>query len=534
LSRGSIRWEDEEGPPVGRGQRPPVPLYASTPLDFDGREERQKDGRESDYEVKDMQLTDSGHGYVDVTNWQIKHLTELLESERRLVRVLSSMSNLDLDQPKKGGLVDERLKEEMPGEANVDVSLEMPVLEDMRPGRLEEVGDLGDGRLARCNGPTARELYNQSGSFDKILNPNPVEKEVKQDVRKDLRWYEDYLKPCEPQEGGDYADKKVPKRKEERYLPRMKPSYYDGQTPYEDYQVQFNMLADLNEWTDDVKALYLAGCLTGSARSVLNDMDPKARYEFGKLNEALRERFGTDDQSELFKAKLRNRVKTKEETLQELAHDIRRLVRLAYPKAPVRTHNDLTKDQFIEALGDSEIRWSVFQARPKSITEALKVAMELEAFKESEKCRMRRNIRGVKTEGIEMKEEGDRFEDVEDGEIPRQLPLGLRQMAAQISQMHQMGRGFRGPEGRLDGSKPMPADKEETQSMGPRVPVVGTTPGRSMAGPGERGYGNPRAPFDLSRIKCYRCDKPGHYVRDCPDLLKREPGSIKPEGSLNA
>ena len=115
------------------------------------------------------------------------------------------------------------------------------------------------------------------------------------------------------------------------------------------------MLADLNGWTDDVKALYLAGCLNGSARSVLNDMDLQARYEYGKLDEALRERFGTDDQSELFKAKLRNRVKNKEETLQELVHDVRRLVRLAYPKAPVRTQEDLTKGQFIEALGDSEI-----------------------------------------------------------------------------------------------------------------------------------------------------------------------------------
>jgi hypothetical protein len=49
-------------------------------------------------------------------------------------------------------------------------------------------------------------------------------------------------------------------------------------------------------------------------------------------------------------------------------------------------------------LGDSEVRWSVFQARPKKLTDALKVAMELEAFRESEKCRLRRSIRGIKVE----------------------------------------------------------------------------------------------------------------------------------------
>jgi hypothetical protein len=355
-----------------------------------------------------------------------------------------------------------------------------------------------------------------------------VVKEDKKTVHQDLGWYEELIE----ERGGQGDTKDGMKRRNERYLPRMKPSLYDGQSPYEDYQVQFNMLADLNGWTHDVKALYLAGCLTGSARSVLNDMDPKARYEFGKLDEALRERFGTDDQSELFKAKLRNRVKSKEETLQELAHDIRRLVRLAYPKAPVRTHEDLTKDQFIEALGDSEIRWSVFQARPKSITEALKVAMELEAFKESEKCRMSRNIRGIKTEATDVKEDGGRFEDVEDGELQKQLPLGLRQMAAQISQMHQMGSGYRGPEGRGLENRTANDERNRDRTLGSgRVPP-GTGVGRVGNEANER-YGGTRAPFDMSKIKCFRCDRMGHFARECPDLPKRDNGLEKQERVLN-
>ena len=45
----------------------------------------------------------------------------------------------------------------------------------------------------------------------------------------------------------------------------MRPSKYDGSTPYEDYVVQFEMVAELNDWNEKSKAHFLAGSLNGSA-----------------------------------------------------------------------------------------------------------------------------------------------------------------------------------------------------------------------------------------------------------------------------
>jgi hypothetical protein len=526
VSRGTIRWEEEDGPPVGRSPEAPRPVYASTPLEIGGMGVEEKKRGESDYEIRDMQLDESKKGYIDLTNWHIQHLTELLESERRMVKVLSSVSGVEL-AGSPGGEV-KRPGKDREVEEGSDTR-DMPMLEDMRDGNME-----GPKK------PTAAEMYSHHCKFDDVLAPQVLEEskerasEAKGPIHNDLKWYEELIKArgSRDQKAEDRDDKAC--RKNERYLPRMKPSSYDGQSPYEDYQVQFNMLAELNGWPGNVKALYLAGCLSGSARSVLNDMEPQDRYDYVKLDEALRERFGTDDQSELFKAKLRNRIKTKEETLQELAHDVRRLVRLAYPKAPVRTHEDLTKDQFIEALGDGEIRWSVFQARPKNITEALKVAMELEAFKESEKCRMRRSIRGIKVEEKELQGSQSQLGEPEPDEDRRKLPLDIQQMVAQINQMHQLGQGSGGPRAPNTGGAPVMEGREGNKSSGSglRPSIDGNM--RNGSGLNERGYGGPRVPFDVSRIKCFRCDEMGHFARECPGLAKRDPGKMRVENGLNA
>jgi len=134
MSRGTIRWEDEDGPPVGRSQEVPRPLYASTPLETGevGIGERKRG--ESDYEVRDMQLDESKKGYIDLTNWQIQHLTELLESERRMVKVLSSVSKVDWPGPREGEIKDQSMGGEVKG--GIDTR-DMPVLEDMRAGSVD-------------------------------------------------------------------------------------------------------------------------------------------------------------------------------------------------------------------------------------------------------------------------------------------------------------------------------------------------------------------------------------------------------------
>ena len=113
----------------------------------------------------------------------------------------------------------------------------------------------------------------------------------------------------------------------------MKPQSYDGSEDLDEYLTHFNIVAKLNGWSEASKSLHLAGSLTGSARALLNDLDPHKREDYDKLVEALTHRYGNVNRAAVFKSQLQTRLKRKDESIPELAQAIDKLARKAYPKA---------------------------------------------------------------------------------------------------------------------------------------------------------------------------------------------------------
>ena len=119
------------------------------------------------------------------------------------------------------------------------------------------------------------------------------------------------------------------------------------------------MLANVNGWTEVEKATYLAVSLKGSsALTVLSNLLPDNLYNYSSLVTALDAHFGSSHQTELHRMKLKSRYRKREEGLAELAKDIERLARLAYPTAPSTMLELLAKDQFIDVLQDGDVAMS--------------------------------------------------------------------------------------------------------------------------------------------------------------------------------
>lgn len=183
---------------------------------------------------------------------------------------------------------------------------------------------------------------------------------------------------------------------EAKYRPEIKPSIYDGTSSWYEYLLQFELIGEFNTWDDYTKAVYLAANLRGAALTVLGDLDASKRQHFPSLVASLNQRFGDDNQEELFWMKLNTRKRGTNESLPELAHEIRKMVKLALPTMSDHLSQELLATKyFVNALLDTNMRLSVLRAKPPSLDAALQIAVENEAFYKAEEYRKQQLVKSI-------------------------------------------------------------------------------------------------------------------------------------------
>ena len=166
-------------------------------------------------------------------------------------------------------------------------------------------------------------------------------------------------------------------------LGRRKPAEFDGRVAWEAYKAQFELLAQGRGWSSEEMALQLVASLRGPALEILAHLPPAHRSSYEKMAGALQQRFGSPYLSEVYRARLKARVRQQDESLPQLALDVETLVRRAYPAAPEEMVVVLARDSFVDALQDPRVQMYVKQAHPVDLQAALAQALEYEAFTRS-------------------------------------------------------------------------------------------------------------------------------------------------------
>ncbi|PIK44333.1 hypothetical protein BSL78_18806 [Apostichopus japonicus] len=181
---------------------------------------------------------------------------------------------------------------------------------------------------------------------------------------------------------------------------------------------------------------------------------------------------------------LKNRQRQPAESLTELAQDIKRLALKAYPDAPYEMVETLAKEYFVDSLGDTETRWRVYQSRPVNLSDAVTVAVELEAFHlaEVKKGNLKRpTARAV----IQTEKQEDKVE--------RQMQLLGENLAKTME--HYMSKIH-----------------EELASGNYRKQTFASGQDRNM----------PWRDRDRPPIKCWGCGKFGHIKRNCREPYQED------------
>jgi len=105
---------------------------------------------------------------------------------------------------------------------------------------------------------------------------------------------------------------------------KLKPDTYDGETSLREFLLQFELIARANCWNDATRAVALANCLRGKARSVLECIQIE-NLEYGELKEKLELRFGEGNLSQNFYMQFTNRRQEFGESLATLGSGISRM-----------------------------------------------------------------------------------------------------------------------------------------------------------------------------------------------------------------
>lgn len=177
---------------------------------------------------------------------------------------------------------------------------------------------------------------------------------------------------------------------------RLELDTYDGSSSWNQYVKQFEMVAEYNRYSEEEKVVVLVSSLRGSARVILQNLSDEELRDFRKVKEELDFSFGEEHFSQISYSKFHNRKQGENEGLVSFALDLKRLVRLAYSGCNEETKDQVTCQQFISGIVDSEVRIILRLEGVSSLREALHRAKQVQAINGIEKIEREKECKSKK------------------------------------------------------------------------------------------------------------------------------------------
>ena len=267
--------------------------------------------------------------------------------------------------------------------------------------------------------------------------------------------------------------------------PPVLPEIYTGEKRWwGEWIDHFYSIATVCEWDDEAKLKWLWVQLIGRAGTVFRRLPEVTCNNYQEAIEALRKQFEPESKKELYMAELQTRMKRRNEDWSLFGDNLKQLADKAYPKLAEEARERFALNQYLAQLSHPQVAFSVKQAKPKTVDEAVRLTLTMESYLlSSGPSKVAQISTTVDQEseviGITSKREDD----------PIQLLL------ERMDRIETELRVVRRPHG----------DLEQDRSSQPTS--------SNSRGRGSRPRSKP--------LSCWNCGTEGHVSRSCPSLKKK-------------
>ena len=313
---------------------------------------------------------------------------------------------------------------------------------------------------------------------------------------------------------------------------------FTGQEPWKVYYNRFQDVASLEGWTETERLRELLPRLQGQAGEfVYAQLNHKVRTNFRSLIKELKNRFRKVETSRTFGARFSNRNQNPGESVEEYAAELKRLYDKAHSNRDAETRCEDLLRRFLDGISDDSARFQVeYVKEPLDIDDAVYEVVNFIETKrrpntESGDNRSRRPTRMVRDDNADEVQDGSGDEDNIRG-VGYQKYGKPQSYGGNSNNRYSASGKFTRPSVPTQPSPQNPA-MDHGKVMGQLQAVLAelqrTQPGQVPVS----AHSGPPA-YDPRGNLCFRCGRPGHYIRDCVENLGLNKNEGKePQPQLN-
>ena len=287
---------------------------------------------------------------------------------------------------------------------------------------------------------------------------------------------------------------------------------FSGKENVEEYLLQFELTSRRNDWDDDEKSAALLCALEGHARQILAEFDDPLAASYDDVKHALLRRFGPTQLVEVHEQALAQLRLGKGQSIREIAPEVQRLVKQAYPDIVGPPRDRLAVKHLLSVIHDKETVFYIREKNPRDVSEACTLYERYTALVSEDNLSRRTGVRGVNDARPEPPA-------ADATALQRQVAEAIERMTAatnqQLQKLTDAMTQFRSPTVYEPPAAPRSAQQRAASAM-PPPPAIPRKPCPRCGQQGHWARDCTQAQFQPPPAEaCFRCGQPGHRRRDC-------------------